>query len=84
MTDEKQKWVIIRSKSAGVFAGILDKRYKNHKVKLKNARRIYYWDGASTLSELATLGVSRPSTCKFPATVPEIEIFEVIEIHHSC
>ena len=74
------KNVIIRSKSAGVFAGVLVKRFKNQHVRLEHARRIYYWEGASTLSELAEKGVSRPGTCKFPMEVPLIDIFEVIEI----
>lgn len=71
--------VIIRSKSAGVFAGNLLSR-DGQEVKLKNARRLWYWSGANSLSQLSQEGVSNPNNCKFPMEVPEITIFEVIEI----
>lgn len=72
-------YVIVRTYSAGVFAGELE--YRNGKeVVLKNARRLWYWDGAASLSELAVRGVSKPDRCKFPVAVPEITLTEAIEI----
>ena len=47
---------------------------------LKNARRLWYWDGAASLSQLAQEGTSRPENCKFPITVEEIVVFNVLEI----
>jgi len=73
------KYVIVRTYSAGVHAGTLQSR-KGKVVALVNSRRLWYWDGAATLSELAVRGVSRPGTCKFPAVVPEIILTEAIEI----
>lgn len=73
------KYVIARTYSAGVFAGFLSMR-NGKEVKLKNARRIWYWDGAASLSELAVRGTSKPDNCKFPIAVPEIILTEVIEI----
>ena len=58
--------VMVRSRDAGVFYGHLEKR-TGDEVHLTNARRVYYWDGAATLSELATKGTSKPKQCKFPA-----------------
>lgn len=70
---------IIRTKSAGVFAGELESIEGTHAVIL-NARRLWYWDGAASLSELATKGTSKPTKCKFPCPVARIEVIEVIEI----
>ena len=75
----KNKHVMVRTYSAGVFAGVLKSR-KGQEVVLKNARRIYSWTGAATLSQLAIEGTSSPSTCKFPQEVPEILLLEAIEI----
>lgn len=70
---------MVRTNSAGVFAGVLKSR-KGSEVILKNARRIYYWTGAATLSQLSQDGTSSPDTCKFPAVVPEVVLLGVIEI----
>ena len=75
----KNKNVMVRTNSAGVFAGVL-KSKKGDELVLKNARRIYYWTGAATLSQLSQDGTSSPQTCKFPKHVPEITLLGVIEI----
>ena len=72
-------YVIVRTYSAGVFAGYLESR-KGKEVKLSCARRLWYWDGAASLSQLSVDGVSKPDNCKFPAEVPSIELTEAIEI----
>ena len=58
--------VMVRSANAGVFFGNLVSR-QGDEVTLTNARRCWYWKGASTLSELATRGPAKPKECKFPA-----------------
>lgn len=66
------KYAIVRSK-AGIFAGVVDKVEKEnetYEILLKDSRRLRYWDGASTLSELSQKGVSRPNNCEFPAEIP--------------
>jgi hypothetical protein len=73
------KYVLIRTYSAGVFVGYL-KSKKEAEVILINARRLWYWDGASSLSQLAMEGVKKPDTCKFPCEVSEITLLNVIEI----
>lgn len=75
----KNKNVMVRTNSAGVFAGVLKSR-KGSEIVLQNARRIYYWTGAATLSQLSQEGTSSPETCKFPAAVPEVTLLGVIEI----
>jgi|SRR3990167_8447429 len=79
MEKDGMKYVIVRTYSAGVFAGFLESR-KDREVVLKDARRLWYWDGSASLSELAVRGVSKPENCKFPTAVPRIEVLEVIEI----
>lgn len=74
-----EDYVIVRTYSAGVFAGNLKDR-KGQEVELKNARRIWYWEGAATLSQMAVDGVSKPDNCKFPCEVPSITLTQAIEI----
>lgn len=76
---KKQKYVIVRTYSAGVFAGSL-KSKKGQNVILNNVRRLWYWKGAASLSQLAIDGVKYPNECKFPAAVSEIELTQAIEI----
>jgi hypothetical protein len=73
------KYVICRTYSAGVFAGYLESR-NGQEVVMRNARRIWYWDGAASLSQLAMEGSSKPQSCKFPAPVDRVELLQAIEI----
>ncbi len=73
------RYVLVRTYSAGVHVGFLSKQL-GKEVKLINTRRIWYWDGAASLSQLALEGVSKPDKCKFSVEIPEIELTEVIEI----
>jgi len=76
---KKKPYCIVRTYSAGVFAGYLESR-KGQEVKMSKARRLYYWDGAATLSQLSIDGVSKPQNCKFPEEVPFVELTQAIEI----
>lgn len=78
MNKPKQK-VIVRTQSAGVFAGVLKSR-KGSEAVVSNARRLWYWSGAASLSQLAVDGTINPSGCKFPVAVPEVTLLGVIEI----
>ena len=72
-------YVICCTYSAGVHAGYLQSR-DGKEAKLLNARRLWYWDGAASLSQLAMDGVSKPENCKFPCEVTDIVLTEVIEV----
>lgn len=74
-----KSYVIIRATEAGVFAGFLERKEGNE-VTLSQARRIWRWEGAASLSQMAIDGVSKPKECKFPEAVPEQVILNVIEI----
>jgi len=73
------EYVIVRTYSAGVFAGNLLQR-EGKEVTLSNARRLWYWDGAASLSQLAQSGTSKPKNCKFPEPVSQVVLTEAIEI----
>ena len=78
-TAAKRRYVIVRTNSAGVFAGELKSR-KGQEVILTNARRIWYWSGAASLSQLAMEGTKDAANCKFPCEVKQVELLEAIEI----
>ena len=70
---------IVRANGAGVFFGKVVEE-NGDVVVMENARRLWYWEGASSLSELAQYGTVRPNNCKFPCPVDRIKIFNVLEI----
>lgn len=73
------EYVIVRTTSAGVFAGYLKTR-NGQEVTLLNARRLYQWAGAASLSQMAVDGTNKPNSCKFPVEVPHLELTQAIEI----
>ena len=75
---ENQKY-IVRTDRAGVFFCEIESR-NGSEAQLRNARRLWYWHGAASLSQLATEGVNRPNDCKFTVTVESCTVLGVIEI----
>jgi len=75
----KGNYVIVRGDRSGVFAGTLASR-KGKEVELTGARRLWYWDGAASISQLAISGTSKPYNCKFPAPVGRILILDAVEV----
>jgi len=76
---KKKRYVIVRTYSAGVFAGYLESR-KGQEVVMSKVRRLWYWKGAASLSQLAMEGVTCPDECKFPCEVDKVELTQAIEI----
>ena len=75
MTGEK---VLVRTYSAGVHYGELVD-HEGKEVVLKNTRRLWYWRGAFTLSEIALKGLNQDAS-KLSVALPKIYLSEVIEI----
>ncbi len=71
----EQPYVVVRGRSSGAHAGLLESR---DPLVLTNSRRLWQWFGAATLSEVAVDGVNSAS-CKFGRPV-RIEILDPIEI----
>jgi hypothetical protein len=76
---EDGRYVIVRTYSAGVFAGYLDSR-EDGSVILTHARRLWKWSGAASLSQLCMEGVKHPDACLFPCEVNRIELLDPVEI----
>lgn len=70
---------MVRTNSAGVFAGKFV-RSTNQICELTEARRMWRWAGAASLSQLAMEGTSNPGNCMFPCAVASIVLNGWIEI----
>ena len=73
------EYKIIRTYSAGVFAGYVESRTGKEGV-IRKARRLWRWSGAASLSQLAEEGTKNPGECKFPCEVERVELTEIIEV----
>lgn len=79
MDDFLGKKVIVRGDRSGVFFGTLVEK-NGQEVKLEKCRRLWFWSGAASVSQLAVDGTSDPNGCKFTVVVDEIGILDAIEI----
>ena len=77
--DFNKKYCVVRGDRSGVFAGVLESQ-EGQKVVLSDCRRLWYWSGAASISQLATNGVTNPRNCKFTVTLDSIMILDAIEI----
>lgn len=73
------KICMVRAESAGVFYGTVVKK-QGSEIIIDDARRVWYWEGAASLSQLATFGTSKPENCKFPCAVSQVYLDKVCEI----
>jgi len=76
---ERKIMYIIRTEKAGVFFGEIKER-NGSEATLTNVRRLWYWDGAASLSQLAVDGTCKPNNCKFTIKVDEMVVLGIIEI----
>lgn len=72
-------YYVIRGDRSGVFAGNIEEK-NGQDVVLTNVRRLWCWNGACSISELAKNGTSTPEDCKFTVTLDKLELTDVIEI----
>lgn len=80
--NKEQKFSIIRTHSAGVWIGQI-KTLNGSIAVITNARRLWYWSGAASLSQLAIEGTKRPNDCKFTMTITDedgVYLPQVIEV----
>ena len=76
---KNEKYYIVRGDRSGVFFGKIQER-NGKEVTMTEVRRLWYWDGACSISQLAKNGTVRPNNCKFTVTVDEILVLDAIEI----
>ena len=73
------KYYIVRGDRSGVFAGNIKER-NGREVTMTDVRRLWYWAGSCSISQLALDGTVKPEDCKFTVTLGEITILDAIEI----
>lgn len=71
--------VIVSAGQGGIHFGFLENR-EGQEVTLLNARRIKYWNGAASITELAARGTSKPTECQFSTSVNRIILPLAVEI----
>lgn len=76
---EWMKYAIVRTYSAWVFAWYIESR-NWQEVVMRDARRLWRWEWAASLSQLAMEWTSKPQECKFPCEVDRVELLNAIEI----
>jgi len=72
-------YCIVRTYSAGVFAGYIDRNKTTESGTVYEAIRLWRWEGAFTLSTLATEGTSKPDKCEFAVPI-EVDLKNIIEV----
>ncbi len=75
----ENNYYIIRGYQSGVFFGKIVGR-NGQEVKLQDVRKLWYWEGACAVEQLAVDGVTSPGDCKFTVVVPEMVITDAIQI----
>lgn len=75
----EKDYYIVRGDRSGVFFGNIKER-NGQEVLMTNVRRLWYWAGACSISQLAVDGTASPSQCKFTVTVDELFVLDAIEI----
>lgn len=73
------EYKLFRGDKSGVFVGYL-KSLNGKEAIILECRRIWYWAGAASISQLAIDGTSNPTSCKFPEAVSKMQLTDVIEV----
>ena len=73
------KKIIARIERSGVFHGTLD-HIDNDIMRLKNARRIYYWNGALSVTDMAAKGITGGKVT-IPVSTVEFMSDKVVELN---
>lgn len=76
---ENNKYYIVRTDRAGVFFGKIKERNRDE-ITMTDVRKIWHWDGACAVEQLAIDGTKKPYNCKFTVIVPEMIIADPIQI----
>ena len=74
-----EKYYIVRGDRSGVFAGNIKER-SGREVTMSDVRRLWYWEGACSISQLALDGTTEPRECKFTVALDELTLLDAIEI----
>ena len=72
-------YYIVRANEAGVYFGKIKER-SHDEVTMTNVRKLWYWNGAAAVEQLAVDGVSNPKNCQFTVVIDEMIIANPIQI----
>ena len=75
----ENQYYIVRTDRAGVFFGKIKEASKDE-VVMTDVRKLWYWDGACAVEQLALEGTNKPRSCKFTVAIPEMAIADPIQI----
>lgn len=70
---------VFRGDHSGVFFGTLLEQ-EGQQVLIGNCRRLWYWDGACSLTDIANIGTRCPERCKFTIATESMMITDCIEV----
>lgn len=79
MKENSNQMYVVRCAQAGVFFGQIKER-NGSEVTMINVRKLWYWDGACAVEQLAVDGTKAPANCKFTVVVPEMVLTGAIQI----
>ena len=74
-----EQYYIVRTDRAGVFFGKIKER-THDEVTMTDVRKLWYWDGACAVEQLAIDGTANARGCKFTVIIPEMIIANPIQI----
>ena len=73
------KKIIARIDRAGVFHGVLEHK-DAETTRLSKVRRIYYWEGPISVTDMSVVGVRAGSKVTLPAMEVEFQTASVVEL----
>lgn len=76
---ENEQNYIVRCDRAGVFFGGIKER-NGDEVTMTDVRKLWSWDGACAVEQLAQDGTKVPGNCRFTVFVPEMTVLGAIQI----
>ncbi len=79
MKINENQYCIVRTNRAGVFFGKIKEKSADE-VTMTDVRKLWHWDGACAVEQIALEGVKKPHNCKFTMVVPEMTVAEPIQI----
>lgn len=79
MEIKKDQMYIVRCDRAGVFFGKIKSRDGDN-VTMTDVSKIWYWNGACAVEQLAVDGTINPTECSLTVVVPEMEVMAAVQI----
>ena len=73
------QYYIVRCDSAGVFFGKIKER-NGSEATMTEVRKLWSWDGACAVEQLAQDGTKAPGNCCFTVTIHEMTVLSAIQI----